>query len=137
MSVNRQRVLAELREMRRRCEVLIEHIEIETSPAQAVPTGLIDQQHSDLGPKVHCAIVRERIARGEPGAFIQNRKHFLTPEAYAEECHLRFRSTRAKPLARRSLAPPQNDTAHPHPNGGKDSEEIAAMLARISRRIDR
>jgi hypothetical protein len=46
---------------------------------------LIDQHASPFGPRVHCRIVRERMARHEDGALILHRRHCLTPAALGEE----------------------------------------------------
>lgn len=58
----------------------------------------IDQQHSALGRRRHCAAVRRRMGEGDARAFKVGRKHLMMPELYAEE------------LARVSTAPaPAND----------------------------
>lgn len=46
--------------------------------------GMIDQTRSPLGRR-HCAVVRQRLARGEGGASIIGRRHLLSPTALAEE----------------------------------------------------
>lgn len=72
---------------------------IETRLAKCGPVygdmGLVDQQHSDLGRRKHCAVVRRRIGEGEDGAFIVGKRHLLTPEAYREELE---RENAGKPL---------------------------------------
>ncbi len=46
--------------------------------------GMQSQHGSPLGRR-HNASVRRRLARGEPGAFIVGRAHYLTPDALREE----------------------------------------------------
>ncbi len=129
--VNTRAVLSELRQLRRTahdveqgCERLIERLE--TEPRD--DGRMIDQAASDLGPKRHCAIVRQRIADRKSGALISGRRHMLTPEAYAEECELRFRPP-ARAVARRPVgSPPDDRTAN--------SDEVRAVLARLSNKLD-
>jgi hypothetical protein len=132
--VNTRAVLSELRELRRTvrdieqgCERLIERLETEPRDGGV---GMIDQTASDLGPKRHCAIVRRRIAENKSGAVIAGRRHMLSPEAYAEECGTRFRPL-AKVEARHPASAPHND------NHEGDNDEVAAALARLSRRLGR
>lgn len=80
--VNTRAVLSELREIRRRCETLIERIE--TEPL-ANATDLIDQHKSRLSVRRHCAAVRRRRAEGKSDAFVSGRLYLLTPEAHQEE----------------------------------------------------
>ncbi len=52
----------------------------------ATPTvDMLDQRHSPLGKRRHCAAVRRRIDDGQFGANIVGRKHLLSPDALAEE----------------------------------------------------
>lgn len=51
---------------------------------QAGAPGMIAQTGSPLGRR-HCAAVRRRVSRGEPGAAIIGRRHLLSPEAMTEE----------------------------------------------------
>jgi hypothetical protein len=126
-------VLSELRQLRRTahdveqgCERLIE--QLETEPRD--DGRMIDQTVSDLGPKRHCAIVRRRIADGKSGALISGRRHMLSPEAYAEECELRFRPP-AKAGARRPVSSP--DIGNDDDAG---SDDVRAVLARLSHKLD-
>lgn len=52
---------------------------------RAAAPGMIDQARSPLGARRHCAAVKRRLARGEPGASLVGRKHLLTEEALSEE----------------------------------------------------
>ena len=52
---------------------------------QAGTPGMIDQAASPLGRRRHCAAVRRRVSRGDPGAVLVGRRHLLSPEALAEE----------------------------------------------------
>lgn len=122
--MNKRAVLIELRELRRRCDTLIETIE--TEPV-ANALDLIDQSISDLGPKRHCAAVRRRIQRDEPGAFKDGRRHMLTPEAYQEERQRLFRPSVAKATA----PTPHVATAE------NDNDEAAAAVARLKRKLGR
>lgn len=54
-------------------------------PAPAPVDDLVSQVGSQLGNRRHCRIVRERLARGLPGAFRDQRLYLLTREAYNEE----------------------------------------------------
>lgn len=47
--------------------------------------GMVSQEASPLGPRRHCAAVKRRVARGEPGAARIGRKYLLSPDALAEE----------------------------------------------------
>lgn len=49
------------------------------------PGAQIDQSKSPLGRKKHCQAVRARLARGESGASVVGRKHYLTSEALEDE----------------------------------------------------
>ncbi len=51
---------------------------------QAGAPGMVDQSTSPLGRRRHCAIVRQRLAHGEPGAAIVGRRHLLSPQALSE-----------------------------------------------------
>lgn len=74
-----------------RIEARLAKCEPERSPGDGDP---IDQQHSALGRRRHCAAVRRMRAAGDARAFIVGRRHLMTRELYHEE------------LARVSLAPP-------------------------------
>jgi|ERR1044071_8831414 hypothetical protein len=119
IAMNKRAILTELRELRRRCDSLIEHVE--TEPRSEAAGGNVDQSKSELGPKRHCAAVRRRIARNEPGAFIVARRHYLTPQAYEEECQTWFRPAKAEKIR---PAPPEND-----------NDEVAAAMARLDKRL--
>jgi hypothetical protein len=82
--VNTRAVLSELREIRHRCDKLIE--QVETDPLAAA-VGLIDQHQSRMSVRRHCAAVRRRRAEGKTDAFITGggRVFLLTPEAHQEE----------------------------------------------------
>ena len=58
--------------------------------------GFVDQARSLLGPRRHCAAVRRRIARGESGALVVDRQHYLTLRAYEEE--IARRGTKGSPV---------------------------------------
>jgi hypothetical protein len=47
--------------------------------------GMVDQAASPLGRRRHCSAVRQRLARGQPGAAVVGRRHLLSPEAIREE----------------------------------------------------
>ena len=52
--------------------------------------GMIDQRHSDLGRRVHCAAVRRRRAEGDVDNAViirsgNAKRYLLSPAAYAEE----------------------------------------------------
>jgi hypothetical protein len=47
--------------------------------------GMLDQASSPLGRRRHCAAVKRRVGRGEPGAAIVGRRHLLSAEALADE----------------------------------------------------
>jgi len=49
------------------------------------PSDLISQAVSPLGKRRHCAAVRARVNRGDPGGAIVGRVFYLTPEALREE----------------------------------------------------
>lgn len=70
--------------------------------------SMVDQHGSDLGPRRHCAAVRRRIAKREPGATIQGRRHLLSLEAYEEEL---ARSLRSLAKAAAGEADAANDDA--------------------------
>ena len=61
------------------------------------PADLVSQAVSPLGKRRHCAAVRARVARGDAGASIVGRLHYLTPAALAEELQ-----TTSKPAKRRA-----------------------------------
>ena len=66
--------------------------------AERLRTGepnMVAQSGSPLGARRHCAAVKRRLARGEPGAAILGRRHLLTAEALGEE--LQLASVRAGP----------------------------------------
>lgn len=61
-----------------------------TGPALAASAGMVDQHHTDLGRRVHCAAVRRRRAEGDlEGALIVRngsaKRYLLSPTAYASE----------------------------------------------------
>jgi hypothetical protein len=58
--------------------------------------GMVAQGASPLGTRRHCAAVRRRLARGEPGAAIVGRQHLLSTEALGEELG-RVSAIRAEP----------------------------------------
>jgi hypothetical protein len=47
--------------------------------------GMIDQSASPLGRRRHCAAVRRRRARGEPGAAVIGRRYLLSADALRAE----------------------------------------------------
>ena len=66
--------------------------------------GAIDQAASPLGRRRHCACVRRRVARGEPGAAVVGRRFFLSPAAMTEELQRTTRrSGQAIPASERSV----------------------------------
>jgi hypothetical protein len=83
--------------------------------------GMIDQANSPLGPRRHCAAVRARMNRNDPGAALVGRKHLLTPEALAEELG-RASSRKAAPEA-----PP------PAVKPGSVADELRRELAALPR----
>lgn len=79
-----------------------------------VPADTVSQNGSPLG-RDHCRIVRERIERGEPGAYIgPRRQHLLTREALEEE------------LARKT--PKRLRKAQPEP--ARDGDDIETRIMR-------
>lgn len=62
---------------------------------RASEPNMVGQSGSPLGARRHCAAVKRRLARGEPGAAILGRRHLLTAEALGEE--LRRASARKEP----------------------------------------
>lgn len=45
----------------------------------------VDQRHSPLRSRKHCAATRRLVAEGDPRAFVNGRRHLMTEEAVAEE----------------------------------------------------
>ncbi len=85
----------------------------------APPIEMVDQQHSALGRRRHCAAVRRRRAEGAGGAEIVGKKHLLTRAALAEE------------LARCSQTSSRaNDI---EPTDGNDAYHRAMMIARSTK----
>ena len=66
-------------------ELVAEIAEAVVARLQAGAPGMISQAVSPLGRRRHCAAVRRRLARGEPGASVVGRRHLLSAEAIAEE----------------------------------------------------
>lgn len=60
----------------------------------------IEQTGSPLGPRVHVAAVKRRVIAGEPGARIDNRRYYLTPEALQEELARRHGKSLEKTVLR-------------------------------------
>jgi hypothetical protein len=87
-------------------------------------TGLVSQHGSPLGRK-HNGVVRRRQARGEPGASIVGRLHYLTQDALAEELGLQ-----TEPAPSRSRAP-RSDVRR-----GSRAQARAAPLNTTPRRGD-
>jgi hypothetical protein len=58
---------------------------------KAPDPNMISQEGSPLGARRHCAAVRRRVARAQPGAAIVGRRYLLSPEALSEELGLRGR----------------------------------------------
>lgn len=61
---------------------------------------LVSQGESPLGSRRHCAAVRRRIDRGQPGASIVGRRHLLSREALAEELSTATTATRPRRAGR-------------------------------------
>lgn len=80
----------------------------------------VSQEVSDLGPRKHCRIVRELVAREHPGATIApGGRYLMHPEVYAEQ---RVKMGRAVVKA----APrPAND----------GDDEATAIRARLTRKL--
>jgi hypothetical protein len=79
----------------------------------------VSQADSDLGPRKHCRIVREMIARGCPGATIApGGRYLLHPEVYADERLQMGRSV--------VKAVPANDA---------DGDEATAIRSRLNRKL--
>jgi hypothetical protein len=49
------------------------------------PSDLVSQAASPLGKRRHCAAVRARVSRGDPGGCVVGRTYYLTPAALQEE----------------------------------------------------
>lgn len=85
----------------------------------------VDQHHSILGPRRHCAAVRRRIANGELGARMRDRDTFLlAQEAIAEELGSLSDRAKAKALKRRQ---PASESAV---DAGDELERRIAQVAR-------
>lgn len=70
-------------------EDLVERVEKLERARLAPYSDYVDQKASLLGPKKHCAIVRQRVLKGDDSAVIvKNRRFLLSPEAYKEEVKL-------------------------------------------------
>lgn len=54
---------------------------------RAANDDMVPQAGSPLGNRRHCAAVKRRVARGEPGAAVVGKKHLLSREALDEELH--------------------------------------------------
>lgn len=62
------------------------HCARELAAAEKAERGdWVDQRASALGSRRHCAAVRRRLAKGEPGAAVVGRRHLLSAESLAEE----------------------------------------------------
>jgi hypothetical protein len=89
-------------------------------PAPVASEPMVDQQHSALGRRRHCAAVRRRRAEGADGAEIVGKKHLLSRAALAEE------------LARCSLASTRANDIEPSPDGN-DAYHRAMSIARSTK----
>lgn len=70
-------------------EDLVERVEKLERAHSAPYSDYIDQKKSLLGPKRHCAVVRQRVLNGDDSAvIIKSRRFLLSPEAYREEVKL-------------------------------------------------
>lgn len=79
----------------------------------------VSQEDSDLGPRRHCRIVRELVAREHPGATVAPGGRFLmSPDVYADE--------RVKMGRCVVKAAPANDA---------DGDEATAIRARLNRKL--
>jgi hypothetical protein len=83
------------------------------------PSDLVPQAASPLGKRRHCAAVRARVARGDSGACIVGRTHYLAPAALHEE--LRAISRPAKRKSAPKLAAFQRSTG----------DDLAALRAEL------
>jgi hypothetical protein len=94
-----------LEQMAARLERIEKHLAKTTGAgaAAAGADGFIDQKHSPLGPRRHCAAARRLAKAGDTRAYINGRRHCLTQEAIHEE------------MARLSLrrSEPANDAGEP------------------------
>jgi len=86
--------------------------------AKCDPSELIDQHASPLGPRRHCTAVKRRVAKGQPGASIVGRKHYLSPDAIQQEL--------SQALPRKRSA---NDTAPRKPTPVDELDQKLKLLA--------
>jgi hypothetical protein len=118
--VTKHELIEQLRQARRQARALEETVDRLLEVAEHTPQNdtheWVDQAHSALGPRRHCAAVRRRLADGKKDAEIIGKTHRLRADAYAEE-----RAFIGQGLARCAV-----------PN---DSEEEAAYQA-LRKRID-
>lgn len=107
-----------LEQMAERLERIEKHLVKCAAPADG-DGPFIDQKHSPLGPRRHCAAARRLIAQRDPRAYKNYRLYYLTREAIAEE------------LARISLEPaaPAND-GHGEPETAYERAMAKALGAR-------
>lgn len=95
----------------------LERIELRLAKCDAPGAEpMVDQQHSALGRRRHCAAVRRRRNGGQHGAEIVGKKHLLTRAALAEELErCSVRSTQANDI---------------EPDSGNDAYHRAMSIAR-------
>jgi hypothetical protein len=84
----------------------------------------VSQINSPLGPRVHCSMVRRRVARGLPDAVIDGKRFLMTREALVEE--MRARGMK-RPLAKTEPEGAAEAVAEP-PTGVK-----ARLLRKLGR----
>jgi hypothetical protein len=84
----------------------------------------VSQVNSPLGPRVHCSMVRRRVARGLPDAVIDGKRFLMTREALVDE--MRSRGMK-RPLAK---AEPASAAAH-------EPEPPTGVKARLLRKLGR
>ncbi len=87
----------------------------------------VDQHHSVLGPRRHCAAVRRRMQNGELGWRMKDRDTFLlSQESIAEELGALSERAKAKALKRR-LPPGETSEADA-------GDELERRIAEVRRR---
>lgn len=80
--------------------------ELRSGPADLVPQGA-----SPLGKRRHCAAVRARVAKGDPGGCVVGRTHYLTPDALKQELAACKPPKRRRPVLKAVAAAPRDELA--------------------------